>query len=63
MADHDPSVEAERTTGEETRAIVRRRFGRGQGKRCADPTVIACTMWACQVRDRCRLIPKARHSP
>lgn len=35
--------------------IVRRRFGAEfPGRPCADPNVIECALWDCQVRDRCK---------
>lgn len=34
--------------------IVMRRFGSDHDKPCSRPEVITCSLWDCQVRDRCQ---------
>lgn len=47
----------------EIREIVARRFGSRHAKPCANPQVLTCAMWKCQVADSCQKDKRASLAP
>lgn len=52
----DPVVfqEVEGDTPTNVGEIVRRRFGRDHARKCVRPNVLTCSLYACQIRNRCK---------
>ena len=44
-------------------AVAARRFGSGHAKPCAHGSVWSCSMWECQILNRCKDLPAALHPP